>query len=277
MSDGLLTALHEWDGFETACEDLQACSADTARFLDAEMAELDRWQTTLHKALAANAAAALSSPEALQHAPSRETFRSRRTHSTAEPGEGSASSAPRAASSELVERLETLCDRFESGLRRDAIISGSDLTVRLSQEEPDTRNETASAARDEAPSKSYRSRLRALAEQVLILERNRCGAAAELAAARLRTRQLARELKRQKNSFSRERQRWLRKLSAIERLLARIGLPDEPTALRRELPTDHGTTPTTGLAKSPAATLTDELLVEAIMTRCEMSPEIRAG
>lgn len=276
MSVGLLVPLHEWDGFETACEELRACSVDTSRFLDAEMAELNRWQTTLHKVLAASAAAASHRQEALQEAPSGETLKSHRTHSAAEPGEGSESSAHRTASSELVERLETLCDRIEGGLRRDAILSDSDLTTRLGQEESDKPAGSVSAAQADASSKSYRRRLRALAEQVLILERNRCGAAAELAAARLRARQLTRELKRQKNAFSRERQRWLRKLSAIERSLARLGLPDESTALRRELPTDHGMAPNAGLAKSPTATLTDELLIEAIMTRCEMSPEGRA-
>ncbi len=269
MSLGLLAPLSDWDGFEAACDELQACSAETARFLDAEMAELDRLQTILqeaHSAHAASPAAAL--PNGSQ------SDQPRLAAEIATEGESAARSSE---GSDLVARLETLCDRFEGELRRATVFSAGDAALRLSSEQPDEQSESDSAAHGEASSDSYRRRLRALAEQVLILERDRCGTAAELAAARLRARELAREIKRQKNAFAHERKRWLRKLSAIERSLTGLTAPDAWTARRQPLQADRSPAQKPATARPTATGLTDELLIEAIMAKCEMAPESRAG
>lgn len=269
MSLGLLAPLSDWDGFEAACDELQACSAETARFLDAEMAQLDRWQTALQEAFAVNAA---SRATALV-----DGSQSDQPRLAAELATGSVSAARPAESSDLVARLEALCDRFEGELQRTTAFSAGDAAVRLRSEEPDEPPESVSATRGEASSVSYRRRLRALAEQVLILERDRCGTAAELAAARLRARELARELKRQKSAFAHERKRWLRKLSAIERSLEGLNALEASAARRQRLPADHSPAQKPGTARPTATGLTDDLLIEAIMAKCEMAPESRAG
>lgn len=269
MSLGLLAPLSDWDGFEAACDELQACSAETARFLDAEMAQLDRWQITLQEALAAHAA---SRAAALPNGISSDQPRL-----AAEIAAGGGSAARSSEGSDLVARLETLCDRFEGELRRATVFSAGDEALRIGSEQPNEQSESDSAAIGKASSDSYRRRLRALAEQVLILERDRCGTAAELAAARLRASELAREIKRQKSAFAHERKRWLRKLSAIEQSLKGLTAADALTARRQPLAVDRATAQRSGAARPTAAGLTDELLIEAIMAKCEMTPESRAG
>jgi len=278
VSVGVLAPLHEWDGFEAACAELQACSADVARFLDAEIAELDRWQTALQQVSAAGAAAAASPVPG-------PTPRGRLACHASDAADQSASANKRSAvadaGSELVARLEVLCNRLEEELDRAPILAVSNASDRADEHSyesaADERWEEAGAEQGEAASQSYRRRLRALAEQVLILERDRCGTAAELAAARLRARQLARELKRQKNAFSVERRRWRRKLSAIERALETLSAPNAATGTRRLNPAEHSAAQKAKALGTTSVGLTDELLIEAIMAKCEMSPESRAG
>jgi len=269
VSVGVLAPLHDWDGFEAACAELQACSADVARFLDAEIAELDRWQTALQRAVAAASAVSGSTP------------RGRLACDAAEAADDSASANRRSAvadaGSELVARLEVLCDRLEGELGRAPILAIKNASNRPHENAADQRWEEAGPEKGEAASQSYRRRLRALAEQVLILERERCGTAAELAAARLRARQLARELKRQKNAFTVERRRWLRKLSAIERALETLSAPSAATSTPRLNPSEHGAAQTAKALGTTSVGLTDELLIEAIIAKCDMSAESRAG
>ncbi len=273
MSVGVLAPVHDWDGFEAACAELQACSADVARFLDAEIAELDRWQAALEQASVACVASVASPLPSPVH---RGGLACDPSDSADESASANQRQASADASVELLARLETLCGRIEGEWHRVTSLADGSALCRSNDgadEQPEgDRQETAQTA-----SQSYRRRLRALAEQVLVLERDRCGTAAELAAARLRARELARELKRQKNSFSAERRRWLRKLSAIERALESLSASNAATAPRRPLPAERRPAQNANVLETPNAGLTDELLIEAILAKCEMSAEGRSG
>lgn len=274
MSVGLLARVHNWDGFEAACDELQACSADVARFLEAEMAELDRWQTALQQASAvgvATASASVSGPFVRGQLDADPLDAPDNAAASRE------SSAHTAQGNELVARLELLCERFEGELQRAAVAAKADASHGDGEDEAPDLLETVRPDRDDQALQSYRRRLRALAEQVLILERDRCGTAAELAAARLRARELACELKRQKNAFTLERRRWLKRLSAIQRALEGLSARDEVSGSLGKISSERGSSQKIDTHGTAKAGLTDELLIEAILAKCEMSAESRAG
>lgn len=247
MSAALVSQCSSWEAFEAACGELHACLEQTEQFCQVQLAELDHWEQMFTE-LAARPRAVVAIPGPV-----------------AETNDNS-------AAADLLARLESLCASLER---------------HCSATEPLPLVRTNTAGQEgglptvdnhaEAPPHNYvalsveQARLRRLAEQVLTLERVRCTTTAELAALRRRTAQLVRRLKRRHRAFKRERQRWLRRITAIERALQQLRDRD----MRSSHAFDNECASRERLSQNPgdAKLAADELLVEAILARSTIGPD----